>query len=378
MNDIRKHFDNTGIILKAPRRILVVVTLRIGDVLMATPVIRSLRLAWPQAEIDALVFKGTEGVLLDNPDLHRVITVPARPGFLEHLRLILSLFRRYDIALTTLMGDRATLYVWFAGRRRLGMQDGSDKQRWKQRLLSRWAMFDHTDTHTLLTNLGLADELGIKRRHGVVVSWGAADEAAVAAALPFDARAEAYAVLHLYPKFPYKMWRGESWVELAHRLKENGLRAVLTGSADPDELAYIDAILRAMPSGTVNMAGKLSLAGNAFLISRARCYVGPDTALTHMAAALGTPTVALFGPSNPVKWGPWPKGYTEDRNPYRLKGTQQRVNNVVLLQGEGECVPCVREGCDCHAASLSACLQNLPVSQVIEALQDLSKASGTA
>ncbi len=371
-------FDNTGIILKAPRRILVVVTLRIGDVLMATPVIRSLRLAWPEAQIDALVFKGTEGVLLDNPDLHRVITVPARPRFLEHLRLSLGLFRRYDVALTTLMGDRATLYVWFAGRLRLGMQDGSDKQRWKQRLLSRWAMFDHTDTHTLLTNLGLADELGIKRSHGVVVSWGAADEAAVAAALPFDVRTEAFAVLHLYPKFPYKMWRRENWAELARWLKEQGLRAVLTGSADPDELAYIDGIFNAMPAGTVNLAGKLNLAGNAFLIGRARCYVGPDTALTHMAAALGTPTVALFGPSNPVKWGPWPMDYTEDRNPYRLKGSPQRANNVVLLQGEGECVPCVREGCDRHANSLSACLQNLPASQVVEALRGLSIVSGAA
>jgi heptosyltransferase-3 len=127
-----------------------------------------------------------------------------------------------------------------------------------------------------------------------------------------------------------------------------------------------------MPSGTVNMAGKLSLAESAFLISRAKYYVGPDTAVTHMAAALGTPTVALFGPSNPVKWGPWPKSYEEDRNPYRMQGTQ-RVNNVMLLQGEGDCVPCILEGCDRHTTSLSACLQNLPVASVIAAIRDLSK-----
>ncbi len=377
MNGIRTHLDPAGLTLKAPRRILVVVTLRIGDVLMATPVIRSLKLAWPQAEIDALVFEGTQGVLQGNPDLHRVITVPARPKFWAHLRLILKLFRRYDIALTTLMGDRATLYVWFAGKMRYGMQDGSDKHGWKRHLLSHWAQFDHEGTHTLLTNLGLMDELGIKRSHDVVASWGAWDEAAVARVLPFDAGTEAFAVLHLYPKFPYKMWRSENWIELAHWLRDNGMRAALTGSADPDELAYIEQLFRAMPPGTVNMAGRLSLAGNAFLISRARCYVGPDTALTHMAAALGTPTVALFGPSNPVKWGPWPKGYAEDRNPYRLKGSQ-RVNNVALLQGEGDCVPCIQEGCDRHAASRSACLQNLQVSRVVAAIHELSKASGAA
>jgi heptosyltransferase-3 len=372
VNEIRKYPDKTGARLKAPRRILVVVTLRIGDVLLSTPVIRSLRLAWPQAEIDVLVFEHTEGVLLRNPDIHRVITVPERPGFWAHLRLISGLFRRYDLALTTLMGDRATLYAWLAGKTRIGMQDGSKKQRWKQHLLSRWAVYDHVDTHTLLTNLGLVDLLGIKRSHEVVVAWNPSDENSVAGALPFDIGAETFAVLHLSPKFSYKMWQQEGWIELARWLEENGTRCVLTGSSAPDELAYVGQIFRSMPSGTVNMAGKLSLAESAFLISRAKYYVGPDTALTHMAAALGTPTVALFGPSNPVTWGPWPKGYEQDRNPYRMKGTQ-RVNNVVLLQGEGDCVPCILEGCDRHTASLSACLQNLPVASVIAAIRDLSK-----
>jgi heptosyltransferase III len=348
-----------------------VVTLRIGDVLLSTPVIRSLRLAWPQAEIDVLVFEHTEGVLLRNPDIHRVITVPARPGFWAHLRLILSLFRRYDLALTTLLGDRPTLYAWIAGKTRIGMQDGSSKERWKQHLLSRWAKFDHVNTHTVLTNLGLTDLLGIQRSHEIVVAWNASDEKSVAGVLPFDIGAETFAVLHTFPKFSYKMWHRDGWIELARWLEEKGIRTVLTGSSDPDELAYVGQLFRTMPSGTVNMSGKLSLAESAYIISRAKYYVGPDTALTHMAAALGTPTVALFGPSNPVKWGPWPEGYAEDRNPYKMRGTQ-RVNNVVLLQGEGECVPCMEEGCERHNASLSDCLQNLPTSSVIDALRELT------
>ena len=356
--------------MKAPRRILVVVTLRIGDVLLSTPVIRSLRLAWPQAEIDVLVFEHTEGILLRNPDIHRVITDPVRPGFWEHLHLISSLFRRYDLALTTIMGDRATLYAWMAAKMRIGMQDGSRKHRWKQHLLSSWAGYDHVDTHNVLLNLRLADVLGIKRSHEVVVAWDSSDENSVVEALPFDMRAERFAVLHMSPKFPYKMWQRDGWIELARWFEENGIRSVLSGSGDPDELAYVEQIFRSMPFGTINMAGKLSLAESACLISCANCYVGPDTAVTHMAAALGTPTVALFGPSNPVKWGPWPKGYGEDRNPYQMKGLQ-RVSNVVLLQGEGDCVPCMEEGCERHNASLSDCLQNLPAASVIAALREL-------
>jgi heptosyltransferase-3 len=204
-----------------------------------------------------------------------------------------------------------------------------------------------------------------------VVAWSPADEISVAAALPFDIRAETFAVLHMSPKYSYKMWQREGWMELAKWLAENGIRCVLTGSSDPAELAYVEGIYRSMPPTTVSVAGKLGLAENAFLISRARYYVGPDTALTHMAAALGIPTVALFGPSNPVKWGPWPKGYEQYTNPYRMKGTQ-RVNNVVLVQGTGDCVPCMGEGCDRHNASLSDCLQNLPAAKVIAAIRELS------
>ena len=351
------------------------VTLRIGDVLLSTPVIRSLRQAWPQAEIDVVVLEHTEGVLLHNPDIHRVITIPARPGFWEHLRLIFSLFRRYDLALTPLMGDRSTLYAWIAGRVRIGMQDGSKKHRWKKWLLSSWALYDHVDTHTVLSNLRLSDLLGIKRSYEVVVAWDLADENSVVEALPFDIGVEKFAVLHVSPKYTYKMWNKDGWIELACWLEKNGIRSVLSGSGDPAEMAYVEQIFRFMPSGTENMAGKLSLAESAYLISRADCYVGPDTALTHMAAALGVSTVALFGPSNPVKWGPWPKGYEEDCNPYKLKGTQ-RVGNVVLLQGEGECVPCMEEGCERHNSSLSDCLQNLPAARVIGALQELRRDTG--
>lgn len=360
--------------MKAPRKILVAVPLRIGDVLLATPLIRSLRQAWPQAKIEVLVFENTEGILQHNPDIDRVITVPARPGFWQHLRLVAGLFRRYDLAVTPLLGDRPTLYAWLAGRVSIGMQDGSDKERWKQRLLTHWAFFDRVGTHTVLTSLGIADQLGISRSHEVVVAWDAADEAVLGGLLPFSVGTQAYAVLHLSPKFRYKMWTDEGWVEVVRWLEARGIRTVLTGSGAPDEMDYVGRLVRSMPPGTVNMAGKLSLAQSAFLISRATCYVGPDTAMTHVAAALGTPTVALFGPSNPVKWGPWPKGYAEDHNPYRMKGTQ-RVNNVVVVQGEGDCVPCMEEGCDRHNDSQSRCLQNLPTAKVIAALRELEKPS---
>ena len=93
-----------------------------------------------------------------------------------------------------------------------------------------------------------------------------------------------------------------------------------------------------MPPGTVNAAGRLTLGASACLVGGARVYVGPDTALTHVAAALGVPTVALFGPTDPVKWGPWPRGHPSGTNPWRRYGSQ-RSGNVTLLQGVAPCTP---------------------------------------
>jgi heptosyltransferase-3 len=120
----------------------------------------------------------------------------------------------------------------------------------------------------------------------------------------------------------------------------------------------------------VNLAGKLSFASLAALLSKAQLYVGPDTAITHLAAATGTPTVALFGPSNPVKWGPWPKDWSSAPSPWQRKGTQFR-GNVALVQGEGQCVPCLEEGCARHVESESACLQMMTVDTVISAIERL-------
>jgi heptosyltransferase-3 len=171
----------------------------------------------------------------------------------------------------------------------------------------------------------------------------------------------------------YKAWRQEAWIELAGWLQQNGMRIVLTGGNDPTERANVEALQQLMPTGTVNVAGKLGFSEVAYLLSKARAYVGPDTVVTHLAAAVGTPTVALFGPSNPVKWGPWPKGYTKREDPYQMVGTQH-AGNVLLLQGQAECVPCMEEGCDRHINSLSRCLQEMSASRVIVALKELGVA----
>ena len=358
--------------MTAPRRVLVIITRRLGDVLLATPLIRSLKQAWPQAQIEALVFTGTEGVITANPDLRSIITIAERPGLWRHLKLVAGLLRRYDLAVSCLPGDRPTLYAWLFGKRRIGPLLDDPKHRWKKNLLSQWTFFDNLNTHTVLMNLKLTELLNIPKNYELEVSWSAEAETHVEALLSREIPNRRFGVLHLYPKFNYKMWHAQGWGELAHWLADHGLRVVLTGSSESEELGYIEKIMPLLPRDTLNLAGRLNLQQAACLLSRAAIYVGPDTAVTHIAAALGVPTVALYGPSNPVKWGPWPKNHNGEHNPWKRLGSQI-AGNVILLQGKGACVPCLLEGCDRHIASFSDCLQELPSRKVITTAESLLK-----
>ena len=351
-----------------PKQILVICTRRIGDVLLATPVVRTLRSAFSEAAIDFLAFAGTAGVLVGNPDLRAVIAVPERPGLAEHLALLRRLRRRYDLAVSLLPGDRPTLYAWIAARRRIGTLAEDRKSRWKRALLDAWVPFDNLGTHTVAMNLEVIEHLGLRARPAPVVAWDAAAEAEAKSVFP-EIEAARHAVLHVSPKFAYKSWTETGWVVLARHLQERGLRVLLAGGASPEERRFVDATFAAMPAGAVNLAGRTSLAALAFLLSKAALYVGTDTAVTHMAAALGVPTVALFGPSNPVKWGPWPAAYADlSRSPWSMRGSAQ-VGNVFLVQGETTCVPCLLEGCERHVKSQSDCLQHLPAARVIAAAE---------
>jgi len=242
---------------------------------------------------------------------------------------------------------------------------------WKRQLLTDWVPLDNLTTHTVSMNLRLLDLLEVMSLATPVIGWNTSDEEMIKSFVRTVSEGGGYVVLHVSPKFSYKQWTVSGWVELARRLAGRGLKIVVTAGYSEEDQAYVSNLLPHLPSDRVNLAGKLSLPALGCLLSQAALYVGTDTAVTHMAAALGTPTVALFGPSNPIKWGPWPKEWPASaQSPWKFKGSQRQAN-VILLQGEGDCVPCLHEGCDRHINSLSDCLQHLQTDRVMAAVEQL-------
>jgi len=351
-----------------PARVLLVAPRRIGDVLLTTPLLASVHATWPTARIDALVFAGTGGVLAGHPGLGTVLEIAERPGWRAHLALVARIRGRYDLALSAVPSDRSTLYARIAARHTAGVVAPGRAQRWKRAVLGHAVDFDDRDTHTVAQMLRIAEALGLMRVPRVHVPC--ADLPPLVAERLGEAP---FAVLHPWPRYRYKQWPAEAQVGFAQWMTSAGLRPVLTGSAAPAERAFAAGLAQRMPATTLNLCGELSLAQLGTLLRRARLYLGPDTVTTHLAAASGVPTIALFGPSNPVKWGPWPAGWTDDASPWRRVGSARR-GNVYLVQGEAACmpgVPCLAEGCDRHLDSVSRCLEDLPVERVIGAARDL-------
>jgi heptosyltransferase-3 len=343
-------------------RILVVALRRLGDVLLTTPLIRSLKRAFPDAAIEALVFAGTEGTLAGNPDLTGVITMPRTAA--GNLALARALWRQYDLAISTQSGDRPILFAWIAGRASAGpLAQGGGIAALKRMALDYPVVADAAQ-HRVEEVLDLATALGIPAVRDMVCPSGPRR----ADLLPHGD----YAVIHAGPMFRYKRWPAEGWRTLAATLAGRGLAVVATGGPGPEDQRYSDEVWG--PRGTCDapvvrrLDGVLTWPELAGAIAGARVYIGPDTSVTHLAAATGAMTVALYGPTDPRLFGPWPVG--GPASAWEATGTIQRRGNVWLVQNPLPCLPCQNEGCERRIDSYSRCLDLLSPQQVLTAVDE--------
>ena len=344
-------------------KVLIIARPSLGDILLITPLIRSIRLRHPGATIDLLISPGQEHIVEGNTDISNVLTVDDRPDFLTLYLLARRCWRRYDIAIGNGASDRLHFYLWLFGKTRIAvtLDNSSAWKRW----VTHASFRNELGTHALLRNNALGEFLGYRSSFEVIpprVRPGGNISPALA---EIQDRNEKYAVLHLASRLPHKYWVRERWCEVANLLSENGIRIYLTGSHGDD--AYLDETIRCMPESAVNLAGQLRLAEISELIAGSEIYVGVDTVTSHIAAALGTPTVVLFGPVIPLRWGPWPANYSADTNPWTESGSQS-CGNVSIVQADIGCNTCRSGQCVRMHDTSTVCstMLNISSTQVLD------------
>jgi heptosyltransferase III len=335
-------------------RALVVKLRHHGDVLLAAPVLAVLKAHAPRLEIDALVYDDTAPMLEGHPalaQLHRIGRGWRSLGALSRLakeRELLSALRarRYDLLVHLTEHPRG---AWLS--RLLGVRYSV-----APRMLDRggWWRKSFTHLYPLVRNRHQVEvNLDALRRIGVYPGVGerkvqfvpGADAEQKIAQLPLP---ESFVHMHPASRWTFKCWPAERNAQLADRLAAEGHQIVLTSA--PQETGFIDQILAKTASQPLNLAGKLSLKELGALTARARLFIGVDSMPMHLAAAMGTPTVALFGPTSEDEWAPW--------------NVEQRI-----VTSTHSCRPCRVDGCG--GGKVSECLTLLPVDAVHAAAREL-------
>ncbi len=160
----------------------------------------------------------------------------------------------------------------------------------------------------------------------------------------------------------FKCWPADRVSETIDWLQGQGYRVALTCAPDAGERVFLDSIVKACKTSPVDLGGQLSLKQTAALSGMSRLFFGVDSAPMHMAAAMNTPTLGIFGPSGTFDWGPWPNGWMGDGTPYPGWNGIKKALQHRVVQDDRECAPCGRDGCLNTKRSL--CLDELPAEKV--------------
>jgi heptosyltransferase III len=352
-------------------KILIIATRQIGDTLITTPLISAIKKKWPQAQIDFLGYDNSLSMLSGNTDLNSVIGTKPRPKFIDYVKQFFQLFKRYDLAVITQPSDRAYIYGLIAAKHRVGVIPVEPKLNWwKKKISIHNVEVDYFHQHVITEKLRLLESFVTD---GELFSHPISVRPPKPVDLPSEIQSElleSFVVIHPTPLTAYKRWPLANWVELIESLSKTH-QIVLSGApiAQDRELnqAIVDLLSEAAKRKILNLDGRLKLDQLGTLLRQAKLYIGVDTSVTHLSAACNTPTITLFGATPPTNFGPWPNGFI-GKQPYALKASTQKVGNITILQGPGDCVPCRKAGCEDKPDSRSDCLINLPVSLVLEAV----------
>lgn len=349
--------------MKNYSRILIIKLKQPGDVLVSTPVLAALKEVWPEARVAYLVSRGTEEMVSGHPLLDDLLVADRRQESWSHSwRLLQNLWRaNFDLVLELSGGDRGAFYA-LATRapERVGFERPGLPLWQKQGAFTRLLPRPPVKMHMVEQNLEAVRALGGEPRHPrLQFYWEERVEDRMARRLQdlgFSPRG--FVVMHPGAGWLFKCWTATGYARVIEQIQGVwSLPVILTASRAPHEQELIREILTECRQTPINLAGQLTLKELGALIAKARFFFGADSAPMHLAAAVNTPAVALFGPSGAYNWGPWGEGH-------------------LVIQKDLECVPCGQDGCD--GSKISRCLTELTPEEVVGLLEEFfRKGPGT-
>ena len=347
------------------QRILLIRPDHMGDALLTLPAITALRTAFPGAELHALVSPQAASVFSGLPELNAVQTLDfpgiSRSGrrgrlapWLLALRAARQLRNLRISAALVLRPDHwwGALVTWLAG---IPQRTGYDLAETTP-FLTQAIPLRHE--HALVRNLRLVSALAgqpVNEHVELRLAVTASDRDAAASILRDSGLSAETPFLFIHPGTgaALKHWEEERWAKVADELSiAPGAQVLFSGSAAEQDL--VQRISRQMSQHAVSLAGKTSIPELAACFENALLVLGPDSGPLHLAAAVGAPTVSLYGPADLVEFGPW--------------GPAERH---ITLASNIACRPCRVLDWEGDDAAWHPCLRDISVNQVVETARNL-------
>jgi lipopolysaccharide heptosyltransferase II len=329
------------------RRILIILHGAIGDVTLALPLVNRLRRGYPQARIVWAVEPTAAPLLLHHSAVDEVLVFDrprGMPAFLRFLRQVRTLHP--DLVLDLQRHLKSGIVSRASGAPlRLGFHRRNARE-------ANWLFNTHTLepmphlSPKLQQFLRFADWLGLE---DAPITFGLrlteveeqrVDELLADVASPF-------VVAFVGASWESKLWFPDRTAAAAAALTARGLSVVLVGG--PDDVQFAEGVTAAAGAPVLNLAGRVSLRDLIGIFGRARAAFGADTGPMHIAAAVGTPVISLWGATSPARSAPW-------------------GNESLVIAGTAVCSPCYLRRCPIGRVCMQSISVETVVARIVEAL----------
>lgn len=339
------------------RSVLLIRLRSIGDTVLSTPSLYALKRFLPNARVDILVEDWVAPVLEGFPYVDKVLTLKrnsttARARVMRQLRSL-----RYDVVYNLHGGTTATLLTRASGAtRRVGLETYQYSRLYTHLAPSPLFLWKREHTHSVEQQLALLGWTGVPVSDRPRTQLAVVDQAATSVATRlqeagWDGQAP-LALVHPAAAFATKQWAAENFARVADDLAGRGFKVVVITT--PTE-AHVALRLQQNSSEKTISFTDLSLPEVTALAARARLFVGNDSGIAHIAAAVGLPSVVIFGSSNTAHWGPWATAPAE------------------VVREEMDCQPC--HGYYCEKFAQPECILRVPLEKVVAAVNRVLRES---
>jgi predicted lipopolysaccharide heptosyltransferase III len=334
-------------------KVLVIKLRYIGDVLLTTPVLKNLRVNFPDARLDIMVNAGTEEVLKHNKDINGVIFVE-RGSLIRQLAFIRELRQmKYDLVIDVTDSDRSAIISYLSGAPiRVGY---NSENRWRGRCYTHVVQANRDKMHTVDYQLVALNLLDIPIKSSELVLLLGQEDEIFADKILTEYRLDngrPMVLIHPGARWWFKSWPPEYFAKLADVI-QNDLKCHVILAGGPSDQGVVTKIQNLMTTQAVSLVDKTTVLQLAALLKRCQLYIGNDNGIMHVATAVGTPVIAFFGLTNPLLWGPQGSGHT------------------VFYKGI-DCNPCFPNGC---VRGDQSCMRMITTEEVYGVVREMLQSS---